>query len=255
MERAISQQLLPQIEENAIKTASSCNDALELLATFCSPDLKSPRLTICSLKKMKRLLDLEFGNCESANAHIVEVERMLRRPFVDGSFAEELHYIQRKRVEVYSSVLALVILYLVRGHLKPPYINKTEKEQIKQSVTKNIEKSLRRNPRPKKDRWRYSMETVLNLIDRLFDYKKLGKMIELLELWKDNTMEAFLGKMHESGSVDRFVIVKMLYGKVSIRGGTGITWGTSFHHGEYYVAESLPFTLSNTQLQQKRTPF
>lgn len=217
IERDILQYLLPYIEEHATKAASSCNDALELLAKFCSPDLKSPRLIIYSLKTMKRLLDLVFGNCESANAHIIEVERILRRPFVDGSFAEELQHIQRRRAEVYSSVLALVILYLAKGHLKPPYINKIEKEEIRYSVTKNIEKSLQRNPCPTKDRWRFSMETVLKLIERLFDYKKLSQMTKLLDLWKDNTMEAFLEKLQctESGSVDRFVILKMLHGKVN----------------------------------------
>ncbi|XP_031569159.1 uncharacterized protein LOC116303712 [Actinia tenebrosa] len=216
IEKNILQHLLPEIENHAIKAASSCNDALELLARFCSPELKSPRLTIHSLRIMKRLLDLEFGSCESANAHIIEVERILRRSLVDGSFAENLQHIQRCRLEVYNSILALILLYLAKGHLKPPYINKTEKEEIKQTVTKNIQKTLQRNPRPKKDRWRFSMETVLNLIERLFDYNKLSRMTKLLDLCKDITLEAFLKKLQcaESSSVDYFVILKMLHGKL-----------------------------------------
>ena len=218
IEKYILREFFPYVEKHAIMAASSYNDALELLAKFSSPDLNSPRLAVHSLKKMKRLLDVEFGHCESPNAHIIAVERILRQPFVDGSFAKELQYNQRRRAEVYNSVLALVLLYLAKGHLKHPYIEKNDKEEIKEAVSKNINKSLQRNPRPQKDRWRYSMETMLNLIERLFDYKRLSQMTKLLDLCKDiRQLEAFFKKLHctESDSVDQFVILKMFHGKVN----------------------------------------
>jgi hypothetical protein len=70
------------------------------------------------------------------------------------------------------------------------------------------------------------METVLSLIELVFDQKKVSQLPKLLDLCKkmmeveldERKVDSLLEKLQrtEGGSVDLYVIMKMLHGKVKI---------------------------------------
>jgi len=218
-------ELLPHVEQHAIKTRSSSIDTLEMLARLGSPSLKSPRVAKSAFKLLNKLIFMDIAK-DVTNAHIVSTEKHLRKSFVDGSFREELVYDQRRRLEAYCNVLTALLIGRALKNIAYPYKETDHEEMI--TCKTEIEKLLKSWPCPKKDRKRSSSEVILELLERLMSKNRMLKPIskllnmcnEMLGEFTDDDVDSFLREVDrmESGDVDLLIAIKMLHAKVKVLG-------------------------------------
>ena len=153
-EQFVLLKIIPHLERSWGKCCSSNEEVFKILAKV-SRSLNSGKVVKHALQLLYHLICK--GNFVSSNDNLLVVEAVIR----SSMFTKDEHSQGYLKFVVYSRILSLLLMQQVRHENLPMVSLENDLKSVQEDLRRHIKNKL------KKDNFRYSMEFILNTIDRL----------------------------------------------------------------------------------------